>query len=389
MKIALIAGYAPSLVRFRGALLATLASHGHKILAGAAGGDRETENSLRVLGVSYHSLPLNRARIDPFGDIRYINALITWFREEQFDVVIAYTHKPIVYAAFAIQASGVKAQMFALVTGLGYAFSSSNWKARMAKIAMCCLYKTGKSALSGVMFQNRDDLLLFERMGLIDERTKRIVVWGSGISLHEFAAAPLTENARREVKFLFVGRLLVDKGLREFIGAARAVGNRFPHAVFDIVGPFDSNPASVSAGEMAEWERQGVVRYHGEQEDVARFMRECSVLVLPSYREGMSRTVMEAMAIGRAIITTDVPGCRDTVFGAHAPATGEYSTGRNGYLVRAKDVKGLCGAMIAALQRPEVTASMGREGSNIARRLFDVNRVNAEMIEFMGLGRAV
>ena len=171
-----------------------------------------------------------------------------------------------------------------------------------------------------------------------------------------------------------IARLLEDKGVREYVDAARIVGRRFPDAKFSLVGWLDENPRCVRQNQLDEWVREGVIDYLGFLDDVRPAIADCTVFVLPSYLEGMPRTSLEAMSMGRAIITTDVPGCRETV-----------EDGKNGVMIPARDAKALAAAMLRFLNGECSAADMGRHSRRIAELKFDVDKVNQQMIECLDL----
>ena len=223
-----------------------------------------------------------------------------------------------------------------------------------------------------VFFQNPDDQKLFVQMGLLSSNYQSIVVNGSGVDLEHFY---LTELPKGSPHFLLVARLLVDKGLREYVHAARKVRKKYPDTRFTIVGQVDENPNSIRQSELEEWIEERVVDYAGYLIDVRPAIESCSVFVLPSYREGTPRSVLEAMAMGRAIITTDAPGCRETVV-----------NGDNGFLVPVRDVEALAEAMLKFVENPELVALMGQRSRKIAEEKYDVHKVNAVMLREMDMG---
>lgn len=174
--------------------------------------------------------------------------------------------------------------------------------------------------------------------------------------------------------FLLIARLLGDKGIREYVQAAKLVKQQYPEAQFDLVGGLDTNPTSISQAELDQWIAAGTINFLGRLSDVRPAIAACSVYVLPSYREGTPRTVLEAMAMGRAVITTDAPGCRETVV-----------NGDNGFLVPVKDADALAQAMLRFIEQPGLIAQMGQRSRSIAEEKYDVHKVNAQMLEGMGL----
>jgi len=247
------------------------------------------------------------------------------------------------------------------------------------------LYRLSLRYSRRVFFQNPDDRDTFVAMGLVAHGQAEVVN-GSGVDLEHFQYSRLPDQALRRdaegqrsdgpacVRFLLIARLLRSKGLGEFAAAARLIQRKYPHAEFHLVGPFDTNPAGLKPEEVRSWENEGLLQFHGEQADVRPFFRDCHVYVLPSYREGLPRTILEAMAMGRPIITTDAPGCRETVV-----------DGDNGFLVPVRDAPALAQAMEQFILHPELMEQMGRRSRKIAEDRFDVNKINDRILQLMEL----
>ena len=408
-------GLASSLVNFRASLLRDLRAAGHRVIATAAEADARVAVELGDWGVVYRPLALERAGLNPLSDRRYLIGLRRMMDNERPDVVIAYTHKPVVYSALAAGRQG-RTLVYPLVTGLGYTFIECDGLTRkLARRALMVLYRRASRWFNGVMFQNPDDLRFFQGRGLIRPGTPWIVVRGSGVDLDRFRQAPHSAglesaSARSEpvekiaagvakagtgstqrgrvlcrLRFLLIARLLRDKGIGEFVSAARDVNRNGLRAEFHLVGPEDPSPSAIPVVEVRKWHREGVIVYHGEQADVRPFLRDCTVYVLPSYREGTPRTVLEAMAIGRAIITTDSPGCRETIFGVSLADGSTAKEGWNGFLVPVRSVDGLVAGITRFLENPGLADLMGRQSRRLAEEYYDVRKVNRAMLDFMSL----
>jgi glycosyltransferase involved in cell wall biosynthesis len=259
-----------------------------------------------------------------------------------------------------------------MITGLGYAFvSDSGLRQRLVANLARLLYWVALKGNQGVFFQNRDDLALFAKTGLLPDPTRALVINGSGVDTDYFQPAPLPNDP---LVFLLVARLLKDKGIFEYAAAALEVRKQYPTVIFRLVGPVDPNPSAISEKQIIDWQKSGVLDYLGEVRDVRPCMEGCHVYVLPSYREGTPRTVLEAMATGRAIITTDAPGCRETVI-----------DGDNGILVPVKNAAALAQAMRRLLASPELIPLMGMRSREIAVQKYDVRKVNAAILQHMRL----
>ena len=389
--ICLIIGALPSsLVNFRGPLLRAMRAKGHSVLAAANGRDAGTEAALREMGVAYCPVRMARAGMNPLVDAATLADLVRLVRRVNPDLVLNYTIKPVVYGGMASRICGVKS-IYSLVTGLGYAFMETaslrqQWAGRLARL----LYRASLRHSRRVFFQNPDDARAFIDLKLVDAR-QTVQVDGSGVDLEKFSAvAPRRTQTVRDdpaIRFLLIARLLKDKGIMEYVEAARRARQTRPRSEYHLLGPFDPNPAALTPAAVESWETEGWIHFHGEQGDVRPFLAQCDVYVLPSYREGTPRTVLEAMAMGRAIITTDAPGCRETVREGEGGwiRQGPLKIGTNGILVPTRDANALAEAMEYFIQRPNEIARMGAESRRYAQERYDVHKVNAAMLEAMGL----
>jgi len=364
-----LAGYGPSLVGFRGALIAEMVARGHRVTAIAP--DPEPPRGFGLLGAAYMPCRLERTGTRPDRDLRAVLSLTRQFRRLKPDVVLGYTMKPVSYGMLAARLASVP-RRYALVTGLGYLFirdgSARQWVVRRLALP---LLRAGLASSTAVFVQNPDDRKDLIREGVLRSEHPSERFWGSGVDLETFAPCPLPKGAP---VFLLVARLLRDKGIHEFVAAARQVRRRAPGARFVLVGPHDPNPAGISERELQGWRDEGVVEVAGPTDDVRPYLAACTVYVLPSYREGTPRSVLEAMAVGRPVITTDAPGCRETV-----------DDGVNGFLVPVKDAGAIAGAMLAYIASPELVAAHAQESLRLARERFDVRKVNDAMLHAMGL----
>jgi glycosyltransferase involved in cell wall biosynthesis len=256
-----------------------------------------------------------------------------------------------------------------LVTGLGYFFTDRRGDL-ISKVTEA-LYRLALKKVTTVIFQNIDDEMVLRDTGIIDGETRSLVVNGSGVDLREYSPEPLPANSPR---FLMIARLLGNKGVREYVEAASRVKRRHPGVCFSLAGWIDEGPDSVSNAELTVWVQRGDIDYLGPLKDVRPAIINASTYVLPSYREGTPRTVLEAMAMGRPIITTDAPGCRETVI-----------DGENGFLVPVKSVDALVDAMQKFIDDPELAIHMGKRSRMLAEQKYDVHKVNAIMLREMGI----
>jgi len=370
-RVLVIASLAESLLNFRGPLLKAMQAAGHQVFAGAPQPDSSELVLLREAGIEFEPVFMSRSGLNPIEDIKTILSVIRLCRRVQPDYVLAYTIKPVVYGLLAARLAGVQ-KRFALITGLGYAFIAEKGDVgrRVVNRLVQGLYRLALRGATGIFFQNPDDRDTFRVLGLVPEGSKVTVVNGSGVDTQHYSVTPLPERPA----FLMIARLLVDKGLREYVAAARLVKQKYPAVPFLLVGPLDPSPSGVTAEELEQWVCSGAVSYLGELKDVRPAIAAATVYVLPSYREGTPRSVLEAMSQGRAIITSDAPGCRETV-----------EPNVNGLLVPVQDVNALASAMLSLVEQPATVASMSIQSRRIAVEKYDVHKVNVEMLAAMGL----
>ena len=375
MKIILIGGVPESLVRFRGPLIERFVSLGHDVLAMAGSAHEPTTRELERLGARFATFPLGRSRTGPFEDLATCYRLAAVFRAERPDLVLAYTAKPVVWGGIAARLAGVPA-FHALVTGLGGQFAGEGGGARRWLGGLLeRLYRLALARARTVTFQNEEDRQTFVSCGIVERgQTRR--VHGSGVDLSQYPPSPLPGGAP---VFLMVARFLAAKGVREYAAAARLTAREFPDARFLLVGVAESGPLAVPLAEIEAWHEEGVLEHLGYLDDVGEAMAGCHVFVLPSYYgEGLPRTILEAMATGRPVLTCDNVGCRDAV---------EHDG--NGLVVPPRDGRALARGMQELLARRDEWPAMADRGLALARERYDVHRVNDELVEILGLaGRA-
>ena len=368
----LIASFPDSLIKFRGPLLRALVAKGLDVHVAAPNLEDVPDicTELEARGITLHQISLKRTGTNPFADLTAVAELWGLMRGIRADGVLGYTIKPVIYGSLAAWLASVP-NRFSLVTGLGYAFTgNASGKRGLLRKLIQRLYRFALSKNSKVLFQNPDDEALFRQLGLLPAHVLSCVVNGSGVDVADYALAPLLGKP----SFLLIARLLGDKGVREYAQAARQVKTQYPDTVFRLVGWLDDNPDAIDQQELDEWVSSGTLEFLGKLSDVRPAIAESNVYVLPSYREGTPRTVLEAMAMGRPVITTDAPGCRETV-----------SDGDNGFLVPVKAVDALVAAMIKFIENPELVSKMGQRSRLVAEQKYDVHRVNELMLTEMGI----
>lgn len=370
-KIAIIGGYAPSLLNFRGALIGEMVKNGHTVLACAPDASNETIKKLHELGAEYRNIPMDRAGINPLMDLRSFLSLVFFFLKNRPDIFLGYTIKPVIFGSLAARMALVS-QRYAMITGLGWSLASESDRPSRIREIVLILYRLSLRGSRRVFFQNRDDRDFFLDNSLVQSKDMTVIINGSGVDVDFYTPMPFPKN----VSFLLIGRFLQDKGIYEYVAAARIVKQHYPKINFSLAGWADSNPASINSEEITSWERDGLLTCHGQLDDVREAIAAISVYVLPSYREGTPRTVLEAMAMGRPIITTDAPGCRETV-----------NNGDNGFLVPIKDSVALADAMLKFIETPDLVRRMGQRSRNIVKKKYDVTKVNKNIMQSMGLSK--
>lgn len=378
--VVVLGGYDQSLLNFRGPLLKAMVQAGYNVIGAAPSETPGVPAALAALGVRYVPMAIARTGLNPIADMTSFAQLIRFFRQERPDLVLSYTIKPVIYGTLAAWLAGVP-RIYALITGLGAAFNSRGGKGRALRIIAVSLYRLSCARCERVLVQNREIAEMFIRERIVQEE-KMVVVAGSGVDTQHFDVAPIPPGGP---VFLLLARMLIDKGIEEYVQAAKLVRCEVPQARFLLVGDTDTNPAAIPLSQLQAWHREGFIEHIPAVRDVRPLLSGCTVYVLPSYHEGMPRSVLEAMAMGRPVITTDVIGCRETVRNPLATDSEGIRTGENGLLVPVRSVQPLARAMIRlALDRGQAE-QMGAIGREIAVQQFDVRRINDVMLRVMNL----
>lgn len=370
-RIALVASYAPSLIQFRGPLLSSIVAQGHALLAAAPDFTPETRAAVEALGAETADYPLSRTGLDPLADLRALKALTDVMRQWRPDVVMGYTPKPAIYATLAASRAKIP-HIVPMLTGLGYAFlTGGGAKQKLVRRVSTALYGRAFARAHAAIFHNSDDAQVLEDLGCIPPHLPIHIVSGSGVDLSQFPSTPLPPMSNG-LTFLMIARLVGYKGVREYCEAAHRLKPQYPDSEWHLVGPEESGPAGFPKAELNRYTDS--VTYLGASDDVRPHLQRCHVYVLPSYGEGMPRTVLEALATGRPVITTDTRGCRETV-----------TENANGLLVPIEDPVALSDAMKTMLDHPGRLAEMGNRSRVLAEDRFDVAKVNQAMMHALGI----
>lgn len=369
MKVMVLSSFTTSLFWFRIDMMKSFLASGCQVIAVGDGSETEWAEKFGELGIRYRQIPVQRNGMNPLHDLKTLWALWRLLKEERPDKIFSYQAKTVIYGGIAARLLGIR-DVYPLIAGVGSVFLGDGFKKKLVRAVLVAEYKLGMKKAPKVFFQNRDDLAVFTDHGILPE-SKAVMLHGSGVNIEKFTPTPLPETPG----FLCISRLIRDKGVCEYLEAARELRKRHPEVRCVLVGPFDTNPSAIRPEELQPYVDDGSVVYVGEQKNVYPYLCDCTAYVLPSYHEGTPKTVLEAMASGRAVITTDAPGCRETV-----------TDGVNGCLVPVKDVSAIVDAMEKIIAHPALTAEMAKAARRIAEEKYDVNKVNLRIRETMEIG---
>lgn len=373
-RICIIGNQAFSLLNFRGPLMADMAAKGHEVLAFAPDYDEKTRGAVRASGTEPVDFSLSRTGMNPVKDVADMLRLAIVLGRLKPDITLGYAIKPVIYGTLAAWLAGVP-RRFAMIEGLGYVFTPSEGpeplKRRLLRSIVSMLYAAGLRHASQVFFLNKDDIDEFTKKGLVSPK-RVFLLGGIGINLDEWTPSSAVTDP---VTFLLAARLLREKGVEVYAKAARIIKQKHPNTRFILLGSLDSNPGALPREEIDAWVANEILEWPGHVPDVRLWMAKASVFVLPSYyREGVPRSIQEMMAMARPVITTDTPGCRETVV-----------DGENGFLVPMRDVEALAAAMERFILNPSLIETMGKASRIIAEERFDVKKINRVILKEMGL----
>lgn len=376
MVITLIGTVASSFYGFRADLIRTLLKKGHQVYAFTSEYTAADLKKIEKLGATPITYTLNRGGLNPLADMIATYKLSKKIKEINPDLVFSYFSKPVIFGTIAAKLVKVP-KIIGMLEGLGYTFTQQpeglSKKTQLIKKVQVLLYKFALPQLDKLIFLNPDD-----PKDLIDQYAINLrkveILGGIGLNLKEYPYQPIS-NIQQPINFLFIGRLLKEKGIHDFLSAAKIVKEKYPETQFTVLGAIDPhNLGALTQSELDELIASKIIDYPGHVDNVKDWIANSHVFVLPSYREGVPRSTQEAMAIGRAVITTDVPGCRETV-----------EQGVNGFLVPKWNPAALAEKMIYFIEYPEQIEKMGYESYKIAQDKFDAEKVNQRLLNILGL----
>lgn len=375
-NVIIIGTVASSILGFRANLISALLEQQHSVYAFVSEYSQDELNAIAELGAIPITYELNRGGINPLADAKVTYVLSNKIKAINPDLVFSYFSKPVIFGTLAAKLAKVP-RVIGMLEGLGYAFTEQpeglSKKAQLIKSIQVLLYKIALPQLDKIIFLNPDDPKdLLETYHI---KVKQVdILGGIGLDLDEYNYQPI-ETIDSPINFLFIGRMLKEKGIHDFISAAKIVKQSHPDVQFTVLGAIDPfNPGALQQSELDRLISLNVINYPGQVDNVQKWIAASHVFVLPSYREGVPRSTQEAMAIGRAVITTDVPGCRETV-----------TDGVNGFLIEKWNPQALAEKMIYFIEHPEEIKKMGYESYKIAQDKFDADKVNKRLTNMLGL----
>lgn len=374
--VVIIGTVATSFYGFRADLIRTLLKKGHKVYAFTSENTAEDLKKIEKLGATPITYTLNRGGLNPLADMFATYQLSKKIKAINPDLVFSYFSKPVIFGTLAAKLAKAP-HVIGMLEGLGYTFTEQpegfSKKTQLIKKIQVFLYKIALPQLDQLIFLNPDDPKdLLEKHAISVKSLE--VLGGIGLNLKDYPYQPLS-NIHLPLKFLFIGRLLKEKGIHEFVLAAKLVKKTYPDTEFTVLGAIDHhNLGALQQTELDTLISSNIIQYPGHVSNIKDWIADSHVFVLPSYREGVPRSTQEAMAIGRAVITTDVPGCRETVV-----------DGVNGFLVPKWDPEVLAEKMIYFIEHPEQVRLMGAESYKIAVEKFDAEKVNQRLVNILGL----
>uniref|UniRef100_UPI0036DF9C6C glycosyltransferase family 4 protein n=1 Tax=Photorhabdus sp. RM322S TaxID=3342825 RepID=UPI0036DF9C6C len=373
MRIILIGTTADTMINFRKTLIKKMSESNHEVFCFAIDYNEKQKDQIKKLGATPVDYILSRSGLNPFSDIKSTIKLSSKIKDIKPDIVLSYFSKPSIYGSWAAKLAKTP-NIFAMLEGLGFCFTlqkeGKNWKKIFLRRIQILLYKITFPRINGLILLNKDDETDLIKKNNINVKT--FILGGIGLDLNDYPYTPINKN--NNISFIFIARLLKEKGIFEYINAAKIIKIKYPKTTFNVLGSIDSeNPGGIKLEQLEDLKNTGIINYPGFVTNVNEWLSNSDIFVLPSYyREGIPRSTQEAMAIGRPIITTNVPGCKETVH-----------EGKNGFLVSPWSAEDLAEKMIFFIENPNRIEEMGQESYHIAKTQYDCHKVNYNLMKIL------
>lgn len=371
-KIAVVTSNTKTLLTFRYDFLKALKATGAEVVVFGPNDGSKTAvvRKLKDIDIPFFIIPIANTKLNPLQDYATYKVLKSLFKKQNITSVFSYTLKPVIYGSLAAKAAGVKT-ITSMMTGLGHLYTFHDWRTKLLRFISDRLLKRAFKVNTTVFFQNKDDAQVFLDRRLVPQE-KIVLVNGSGVNLKDFPKTQLPQQT--PLTFLFVGRLLKSKGFYEYCEAVKMVHKKYPGMRYQLLGGHHPNPSQLGRKEALKIMKESFVEYLGEVDDVLPFLQKAHVVVLPSYREGTPKALLEALSVGRPLITTNAPGCCETV-----------SEEANGVLVHVADPWAIAEAMKFFIEHADKLNAMADASRKLAKDKFDVHKVNATLIKHLNL----
>ena len=366
-RILIISPKASSLIVFRLDMMLFFQKNGYDVFA-VGPKDDQVSLILNERKIKYLEIFCKKNSINIFNDLKMFFSIKKILKKINPNKIFMYQAKPIIYGLLA---SKNKFETYPMIAGLGSIFRGKSFKKKFIKNIMKIQYKLSLKYATNILFQNKDDYNLLIEEKVIKKDKKVSFVNGSGVNMDKFKFSDLFP---KKITFLFVGRLIKDKGVVEYLEACKILKKENIDCKCQIIGGFDTNPTAIKEEEIRYFIDNDYIEYLGFQKDIYPYLVNCSVFVLPSYHEGTPKSVLEAMSVGRPIITTNAPGCKETVL-----------NNKNGFLVNIKDVEDLVKKMKLFINNKSLLRTMGKESYLICKEKYDVNLVNESIGKIMNI----
>ncbi|CDF79998.1 glycosyltransferase (GT4) [Formosa agariphila KMM 3901] len=365
-RILIVASHSGSLIHFRGDFIENLVKNDFEVYTAAPDYPIEIKEKLITLGATPIAFKLQRTGLNPFNDLKSISELKSIIKNNNIDLVFPYTVKPVIYSSIAANSCNIP--VISLITGLGFAFTGLTFKARTLQRLNEFLYKISIRKNKVIVFQNKDDYQLFLDRKILSKDNKVDFVSGSGVNLNRYEYR-VNNNLSDKISFLLVARLIKEKGIELYIEAAKVLKQKYPNAEFHIIGEPDQSPSAIKLENLLTLNKEGIIVYHGKQNNVPDHLYKRDVFVLPTYyREGIPRSILEALSVGLPIITTNTPGCKETI-----------KKDFNGVLIKPNNLDELINSMEFFIINPHKVKEMGVNSRTYAEERFDVEIINNDL----------